>query len=208
MEPQEWTYSEIAQSTRVKDRRAWLGAVEAFGCLHSPSRFQEEIWPTLVADIQRDHPGRPRRIDDRWREFSHTMFRNEEDVTIGLTNEDITHFRASQPFFGQIWWKYPPANLSEEEKTLKAHALHFLSWAEYINYGRTLFKTAEGRFGLGPQHMLAGDIVTIIHSTKVPIILRPVDQARYEFVGEAYVHGIMDRKFMATNPPEELFELV
>ena len=47
------------------------------------------------------------------------------------------------------------------------------------------------------------DIVAIIIGTSVSIILRSLLIGRFEFVGEAYVHGIMDGEYMDTNLREE-----
>ncbi len=57
--------------------------------------------------------------------------------------------------------------------------------------GRSFIQCRDGRPGLGPRSARAGDIVCLFHGGDVPFILRPVDSGRYAFVGEAYIHGIM-----------------
>jgi hypothetical protein len=209
MEPTEWIHLGVPHGPRLKNRYAWLKAVEEFGGLRLPLHSQEELLCTLVAETQQSRGERSYcRIDKTWKELSRKIFRDEEDVITGFTNEQIAQFKADWPFFNQIWRGQPGVEQSEEQKKLQTHARSVLSWAEQINHGRTLFKTTAGRLGLGPKNMLAGDIVTIIYGTKVPIILHPINQACYEFVGEAYTHGIMDGEFMATNPFEEIFELI
>ncbi|KAK5694306.1 hypothetical protein LTR97_009928 [Elasticomyces elasticus] len=56
---------------------------------------------------------------------------------------------------------------------------------------RRCFKTMQGRFGLGPGVMQAGDIVTVLSGAEHPYILRAVDDGQYQLVEAAYTHGIM-----------------
>ncbi|KAK4032503.1 heterokaryon incompatibility protein-domain-containing protein [Parachaetomium inaequale] len=72
--------------------------------------------------------------------------------------------------------------------------------------GRTLFATAGGRLGLGPENVQTGDVVTILLGTPVPIVLRPAAD-RFRYVGDAYVHGIMDGQLMKGDPLEEDFDI-
>ena len=207
MDAPEWVLSEAEQDYRVKDRHAWLETVGDFGGLRSPSHFQGEVWRTLVADIQRDRrTGKSFRTDGKWMELTRKIFRDQEDVMMDR-DEEIPGLGERRHFLGQTWWSSPGINSTAERIQLAAHRDTLLSWAEWIGYGRTLFKTSEGRLGLGPAHMRADDIVTIIFGTQVPIILRPLDMTHFEYLGEAYVHGIMDGDFMATNPPQEVFKL-
>ena len=60
--------------------------------------------------------------------------------------------------------------------------------------GRKLFRTEENRsLGLGPQSLEIGDLVCVLAGGRVPYLIRPVNDEDNEaqFVGEAYVHGIM-----------------
>jgi hypothetical protein len=59
-------------------------------------------------------------------------------------------------------------------------------------FNRRFFITSKGHLGSGPPDMRSSDLVCVLMGAKTPVILR---QARteegYEFVGTAYVHGIM-----------------
>ncbi|KAL8918371.1 MAG: hypothetical protein Q9208_007390 [Pyrenodesmia sp. 3 TL-2023] len=57
--------------------------------------------------------------------------------------------------------------------------------------GRSFIRCRDGRPGLAPRSARAGDVVCLFHGGDVPFILRPLDSGRYTFVGEAYIHGIM-----------------
>jgi hypothetical protein len=54
----------------------------------------------------------------------------------------------------------------------------------------SFFTTESGRFGLGQQGVMPGDLVCILHGGRVTYILRK-EQDHYILVGCAYVHGIM-----------------
>lgn len=135
------------------------------------------------------------------------IFSEEEKVMADWSNEGLAGGREQLPFDGQVWWEPTGPHTNVEQKQLIAHSHTLLSWAEWSGYGRTLFRTSQGRMGLGPENMKVGDIVTIISRTQAPFILRPVDENFYEYVMESYVHGIVDGEFMATNPPKQIFKL-
>lgn len=62
--------------------------------------------------------------------------------------------------------------------------------------GRRFMITEMNRIGLGPDTLQDGDLVCVLLGCSVPVILRPTTDLAlagcYCFVGESYVHGIMD----------------
>ncbi|CAG8953817.1 hypothetical protein HYFRA_00006709 [Hymenoscyphus fraxineus] len=56
------------------------------------------------------------------------------------------------------------------------------------------FIITEKSMGLAPEESRVGDLVCVLLGCSVPVILRPVkgSSGLYNFVGEAYVHGMMD----------------
>ena len=56
------------------------------------------------------------------------------------------------------------------------------------------FITERGYIGLGPRYLQPGDALCILFGARVPHVLRPRTEGQrgYLFVGEAYVHSIMD----------------
>ena len=75
---------------------------------------------------------------------------------------------------------------------------------------RALFSTEKGYIGLGPPHCRPGDIVCILFGGEVPFVLRPVE-GRYQLVGDAYVHGIMEGEALRphdSDGPNAYFEIV
>ncbi|KAJ8128994.1 hypothetical protein O1611_g4638 [Lasiodiplodia mahajangana] len=58
--------------------------------------------------------------------------------------------------------------------------------------GRRLFRTTNGYIGLGPAAAVAGDSVCMLSGGRLLYILRALSEGTYEFIGECYVHGLMD----------------
>jgi len=68
---------------------------------------------------------------------------------------------------------------------------------------KRFFRTEGGYVGIGPQAMLAGDVVVVLFGAEVPFVLRRVEDSNiknrkkkkvpvWRLVGQAYVHGVMD----------------
>ena len=60
---------------------------------------------------------------------------------------------------------------------------------------RAFIITDRGFIGLGPSYTQPGDIVCVLRGGNVPFVLRPLEGDYYQFVGECYVHGIMNGSF-------------
>jgi hypothetical protein len=70
---------------------------------------------------------------------------------------------------------------------------------------RSFFVTENGYLGLGSRNTVAfQDYVCILRGGIVPFILRKRGDGYWEFVGEAYVHGIMDGGFVKRAKKEDL----
>ncbi|XMA12772.1 hypothetical protein WAI453_005563 [Rhynchosporium graminicola] len=68
-----------------------------------------------------------------------------------------------------------------------------------ITAGRCASVTEKGMVGIGPRHILAGDLVTIIAVASVPFNLRRDGQGTCRLlVGEAYVQEFMDGEVVYT----------
>ncbi|KAK4228914.1 heterokaryon incompatibility protein-domain-containing protein [Podospora fimiseda] len=61
-----------------------------------------------------------------------------------------------------------------------------------IVINRRLGATERGYLCLLPKHTEVGDQVAILKGGRVPVVLRPRDDGGFRFIGETYVHGIMD----------------
>ena len=69
----------------------------------------------------------------------------------------------------------------------------FLRRVQSVIWGRRLAILDQGYVVLGPRSCELGDLVCILYGCSVPVLLRPrSDVPGYTFVGECYVHGMMD----------------
>ncbi|CAN9093320.1 unnamed protein product [Alternaria alternata] len=55
---------------------------------------------------------------------------------------------------------------------------------------RCLFITSTEMLDIGPQDMIPGDVVVVLHGGQVPFVLRPVDNGLWRFVGECYLYDV------------------
>ncbi|KAI2468564.1 heterokaryon incompatibility protein-domain-containing protein [Annulohypoxylon bovei var. microspora] len=69
----------------------------------------------------------------------------------------------------------------------------------------SFFITTSGKMGIGPSSTLVGDRVAVILGGGVPYILR-AEGSSYVFVGESFVHGLMDGEAIRAWRKGELFE--
>jgi hypothetical protein len=61
---------------------------------------------------------------------------------------------------------------------------------------RRFFVDEGGWIGLAPKWALEGDNICLLFGGNVPFVLRDRGDGKYQFVGECYVHGIMDGEIM------------
>ncbi|KAG7284472.1 hypothetical protein NEMBOFW57_010846 [Staphylotrichum longicolle] len=81
---------------------------------------------------------------------------------------------------------------------------------ETIVEDKDLFVTERGYIGLGHENCAAGDVVCVFLGGEVPYIVRsaPAGGHGFTFLGECYVHGVMDGEAMDGKAALEQFTLV
>lgn len=73
---------------------------------------------------------------------------------------------------------------------------------------RSRFATKNGYIGLGPWDIEQGDVVCLLFGGSTPFVLRRSINETFKFMGDAYVHGIMDGELMHSNLQKRLFRVV
>ena len=73
----------------------------------------------------------------------------------------------------------------------------FVHRVQDVVVGRRRVNTERGRLGLAPYLTKKRDLVCILFGCSVPVLLRPhqdayTGQEYFQFIGESYIHGIMD----------------
>ena len=71
---------------------------------------------------------------------------------------------------------------------------------------RSFIITEGCYFGLGRSPTKRGDFVCILRGGDVPFVLRPREDGYYTFIGETYLHGIMDGSFVRNARKEDIKE--
>jgi hypothetical protein len=82
----------------------------------------------------------------------------------------------------------------------------FLKRVRDVVWNRKFFLTAGKRYGklygIGPPKASNNDIICILFGCSVPVVLREVGNDKYHFIGECYVHEIMDGESLHVRMPE------
>ncbi|KAI1102044.1 heterokaryon incompatibility protein-domain-containing protein [Jackrogersella minutella] len=77
---------------------------------------------------------------------------------------------------------------------------------------RRFFITTGNLMGIGPETMEQNDIIVILFGGKVPYVVRELGEAKYSFIGECYVPGLMAgeavEQWKKSKHKAELFNLV
>ncbi|KAM0541268.1 hypothetical protein ACHAPJ_013313 [Fusarium lateritium] len=78
------------------------------------------------------------------------------------------------------------------------------------SYRKRGFSTDTGKIGIGNRDIRVGDSICILGGGNMPFILRQVEghAAVYQYIGQAYVHGIMDGEMMDEGQDMEWMSLV
>jgi hypothetical protein len=66
-----------------------------------------------------------------------------------------------------------------------------LAQLDYLCYNRRMFRTGRDLMGLGPSAQV-GDDVCVLLGGSVLYVLRDHHEGQHEFVGECYVHAMMN----------------
>ncbi|KAK0515386.1 hypothetical protein JMJ35_002765 [Cladonia borealis] len=92
----------------------------------------------------------------------------------------------------KLFWSKVPKWLNDPATTSTAQFQKSLVENMMLSTcARTLVLTKKGYLGLGPTNAQQGDLVCILYGCSVPVIIRKYGQ-HYRFVGESYIHGLMD----------------
>lgn len=211
MRPPEWVQRVEWDVSQIADSDAWLFSVFEFAGLGPETGPGEDyVWRTIMMDpldgVSRPNSREPKPIrEDATQLFRKSMRR--EHVDASTLTKDQAEFICGGPFrLGDT--RLDLETLSDQVTYIVRH------WPKsigFVNRGRTLFKTVKGMFGFGPVTIQAGDVVTLLWGVRSPIILRPResddDASSFDFIGDAYVNGIMYGDFLKTGPTGEDFDI-
>jgi hypothetical protein len=159
----------------------------------SEIKLYEALWQSmLMGRVEREYTVRPtadygRSFGKLWSEEGRRLC-DEKSAALSLFVANIGSFSICGRTLKQ--WA---DEFAEHKMDADANHLPVLVEALYQNmtFGRRVMKTQSGYVGLAHFQSQVGDIVCLLAGCTVPMVLRKGEQG-YKFVGEAYVHGIMD----------------
>ncbi|KZM20903.1 hypothetical protein ST47_g7943 [Ascochyta rabiei] len=153
---------------------------------------EDTYWRTLLADARVDFTGNKKFTRETW-----LLFREAGQRMLVL----VPRLEELRKTTGRDPWTLPDWASSEQE-TQTMHSFRgpgqpVGSFAAVLCFTRhhQLFGTEHGRLGFTATGVQRGDVVCVFNHAVSPHVLRRVRDrdgaARYRFVGDAYVHGLM-----------------
>ncbi|KAL5317114.1 hypothetical protein ACEPPN_014208 [Leptodophora sp. 'Broadleaf-Isolate-01'] len=168
-------------------------AFEYGGWVHSddgtfPAEVPDRLWRTLVADRGPDGVNAP------------TWYRR-------ACLECLMHVDANGDLdtggFG---------DLDDTPATMKIflERVRSVIWCRkfFLSQGKGKGGSHGPLFGLAPPEAREGDCICILFGCSVPVVLRAVTPDRHSFVGECYVHGMMDGEALPLTFPKHPYRSV
>ncbi|KAK1082122.1 hypothetical protein LTR33_004141 [Friedmanniomyces endolithicus] len=152
--------------------------------LNSPREKRETFWRTIIADRRHDSSS----VDPAATAESSGFDLWWQGVNELVNPQQVTH--GGNEF--ERWWLavYTLTTAADKIKAASEYNRAFFLHGA----GRVLFTTASGFVGLSRTTINVGDQVCLLAGGQTPSVLRKrFDE--YQFVSEAYVHGIMDGKY-------------
>lgn len=80
----------------------------------------------------------------------------------------------------------------QNSKTWPADLDGYLAHVRLWTQRRSLIRSKSGYIGLASSSTLPGDKICVLHGFHAPVILRPRADGSYTFIGDAYIHALMD----------------
>ena len=93
------------------------------------------------------------------------------------------------------------ARPNDREAVMETDERQNATWIKHQLEGlhsASIFLTRDGRIGIAPLGDLVeiGDVCCIIFGATVPFLLTPAKEGRQKFIGECYIHGVMNGEIM------------
>lgn len=134
---------------------------------------------------------------------SHQYYNQRLGVTLmtgrNILNEpvsarDMNDFAAYTEFLRK-YRQNPPHALHHKNRGLHDDATVMASRCHsavvYACSLRRFFMTKAGRFGVGPDGVMDGDLIAVLYGCRDPVALRYAGKGMYYYIGACYVEGIM-----------------
>ncbi|KAH7309637.1 heterokaryon incompatibility protein-domain-containing protein [Stachybotrys elegans] len=164
------------------------------------------VWEQIVLDLKCYPTG------EDVESVCHSIMVAGEDVTPkGIAGATMAELYA---LFRGRYLRLPGETTKESRFTTeetRVNAFIYYQFVYRVAYGRRLFSTKKGYAGLGPNSTKAGDCVVLLNGGRTAYILRPrskKEPVTYQFLGEAYVHGVMNGEGFALGLESKEFTIL
>ncbi len=141
----------------------------------------KEWWPLAKSHTPEFTPNSEHRVDAFWRTISTDMNSFCQKAT---KSEESAKFPSRMA-------SWDPTAPDSAPGSAPQQFMDFLASFQQATRNRRFFITEEGHMGLGPRLTKPGDLVCVLLGSRVPFILRAVDDY-HVLVGECYCHGLME----------------
>lgn len=179
-------------------------ALEMAGWYHREAEntaVPDKLWRTLVADRGPDGKSPPPWYSRTCLECLQNQDR-EGDLDIPRLMETSTTPSTQMTFLERVQpvvWK---RRFFETEGAQNSDKNHDASQNGAISGPAIKLQSPKPLFGLGNPAMMKGDFVCILFGCSVPVVLRGHPKVKhFEFIGECYLHGMMDGEAIAGKAP-------
>ncbi|KAH6722902.1 hypothetical protein BKA61DRAFT_585469 [Leptodontidium sp. MPI-SDFR-AT-0119] len=98
--------------------------------------------------------------------------------------------------------------LVEEGKEISSKLKEFLRRVKAVTWNRRLVRLADDSLGLVPERTMQYDRICILFGCDVPVVLRRTNDGAWEFIGEAFVYGVMDGEALVGPYEDMTYNLV
>ncbi|KAH8645799.1 heterokaryon incompatibility protein-domain-containing protein [Xylariales sp. PMI_506] len=162
-----WDYFALSKN------RDWILECESLGSRGAGRSAPAELWKVLTASLDGNARPAPENFPKAFREYRRYL-----DVV-------------------DAWRRDDPEAMSElKHRPLDVPLITAIESSLHMWSSRRRFAVTEsGRMVLAPKRSREGDVIVLPAWYAIPLVLRPIDDARYELVGEAYVEDVMSGKF-------------
>ncbi|XPS94955.1 hypothetical protein M3J09_004253 [Ascochyta lentis] len=153
---------------------------------------EDTYWRTLLADSRLDFSSGTKFTREVW-----LLFREAGQRMLALAPrlEELKRTTGQDPWTLPEW-----AENEQEMQTMQCfrtqdHPVFRFAAVLAFTRNHQMFSTEQGRFGFTMTGVRTGDVVCVFNHAVSPHVLRRVQdrsgEARYRFVADAYVHGLM-----------------
>ena len=164
-----------------------LSAAKPDTVYDTPVQLAEAAWRVPIADLFEEEAGTQRVTPEAVTSYEACLELCEMFEGWKLVKSDA--------------WEVFEEKLGERRETANRYRASMAT----VNAMRP-FLTPRGYLGLGATLSRVGDLIVIFKGSRIPYVIRPLGEDRqFQFIGEAFCHGVMDGEIVDCGTAEEFY---